>query len=91
MSSYVHITTNTTTVVSAVPVSLNAVIVNSKGATSNTVTLYDHASAASGNVIAVIDTTSVPGDTNYYKLKTTKGLVAVTANGTAADITIVWE
>lgn len=91
MSSYVHIAANGTTVVSGVPVKLHAVIVNSKGATSNTVTLYDNASAASGNVIAVIDTTSVPGDTNYYNLNTTKGLVAVMANGTAADITIVWE
>lgn len=91
MASYVHITTNATTIVSGVPAKIKAVVINTKGATANTCTLYDNASAASGNVIAVIDTTSAIGELPYHGLNTTKGLVAVTASGTAADLTIIWE
>jgi hypothetical protein len=68
-------------------------VVNTKGATSNICTLYDNnAAAAAGNVIAVIDTTNAAvGDIQFFSLNTTKGLVAVTATGTAADLTIIWE
>ena len=65
-------------------------MINTKGATANLLTLYDNASAAAGNVIAVIDTTSNVGDI-MYDINTLNGLYAVLAAGTAADLTIVWE
>lgn len=67
------------------------VVINTVGATGNTLTLYDNPSAAAGNVICTINTTAANWDFNYYGLDTLSGLTAVTANGTAADITIVFE
>jgi hypothetical protein len=91
MSSYKYITTNATTICSPTPVKLRKVVINTKGATSNIITLYDSIATAAGNILAIIDTTSVIGDIDYYGLNTTLGLVAVTSAGTAANITIVWD
>jgi hypothetical protein len=68
---------------------LIGVVVNSKGATANTLTLYDSL-LGSGTVIAVIDTTAGPA-TLPYNLAFTVGLSAVLASGTAADVTLVWQ
>lgn len=65
---------------------LSSVTINTKGATGNTLTIYDGVDAG-GTVIAVIDTTSALG-TFLYDLLAFTGLFAVLATGTAADITI---
>jgi len=67
-----------------------SVVINSKGATANTLTLYDNATAASGTVIAVIDTTSNVGDIQY-EILAKNGITAIMAAGTAADVTICWR
>lgn len=82
--------TNTTTAIVGAPCELTSVIINSKGVTGNTLTLYDNATAASGTVIAVIDTTSVVGDIQYDIL-VKNGITAIMATGTAADVTICWR
>lgn len=86
----IHLNTNATTVVVGVPVELISVVINSKGATGNTLTLYDNATAASGTVIAVIDTTSVIGDIQYNIL-VKNGITAIMQTGTAGDATICWR
>lgn len=67
---------------------LNRVIINTKGASSNTLTLRD--GAADGIILAVIDTTVAPTFLDY-NLQCSYGLTAVTATGTCADITIVYD
>lgn len=57
---YTHISTNTTPVAKPSPGSLLAVVINTKGASANTATIYDN-TAGSGTVIAVVDTTSALG------------------------------
>lgn len=85
---YVNISTNQTLVIKQVPGVLGHVVINTKGASANVLTLYDN-TAASGTVIAVIDTTdSTPRE---YNLSLQKGLTAVLATGTAADVTITFE
>ena len=73
----------------ASPAFLHAVSINSKGATSNILTLYDDAAGGTTNPIAVIDTTSIVG-TLFYDIATANGLGYALAAGTAADITIIW-
>jgi len=65
---------------------LSSVTINTKGATGNTLTIYDGVDAT-GAVIAVIDTTSALG-TFLFDILALTGLFAVLASGTAADITI---
>lgn len=68
---------------------LNFVIINTKGASSNVLTLRDGAS--DGKIVAVIDTTGATGGINYGGMLLTNGLTAVTATGTCADITITYD
>ncbi len=79
-----HISTNTTTTLKSGPCVLLAVTINSKGA-GNTATVFD-SKTGSGKTVAVIDTTQ-PG-TFHYNAQLDNGLTIVTANGTAADITV---
>lgn len=65
---------------------LGEVTINTKGATSNLLTLYDGLSTA-GTVIAIIDTTIAVG-TFLYDVRFETGLYYVLAAGTAADLTI---
>lgn len=88
-NNYTHITTNATTVVDARPGLLATICVNTKGASANVLTVYDNASAASGTVIAVLDTTSL--GCYKYDVITKNGLTILTATGTAADVTIGWR
>jgi hypothetical protein len=68
---------------------LRRVTINTAGAASNTLTLYDSFDT-SGTVIAVIDTTVVTG--REYRLVFSRGLAAVLNGGaTAADLTVVWD
>jgi hypothetical protein len=82
-----NITTSTTTVVKSTAGVLHAVCVNTAGLTS-TLTLFNN-TAASGTKIATM-TTLTQGcfllDANF-----TIGLTAVTAGGTAGDITLLWR
>lgn len=68
---------------------LHTLAINTKGATSNTLTLYD-STTGSGTVIAVIDTTVTP---TYwlYDICFNTGLTIVSASGTGADYTVSFE
>jgi len=68
---------------------LNAVVINTKGASANTLTLRD--GAADGKIVAVIDTTVTPGDWDFKGILLSTGLTAVTATGTCADITVIYD
>ncbi len=83
-----NLNSNATTVVQSVPCVLKRVTINKKGASSNTLTLYDNASAGSGTVIAVIDTTTSPMTLDFDCI-CKNGLTAVMGTGTSADITVV--
>lgn len=86
---YTHIAANGETNVFSGRGKLKKVVINSKGASSNVLTLYDNPDNA-GQVIGVIDTTDAVG-TLEYDIDLKQGLTAVLATGTAADITLVWE
>lgn len=87
-NSFVNITTATTTVVKASGGILERVVINTVGAGS-TITLYDNASAASGTKIGTL--TSALQASLSYNVAFSNGLVAVTASGTAADVTFVYR
>ncbi|MDP3851969.1 MAG: hypothetical protein Q8Q59_15815 [Luteolibacter sp.] len=86
--SYANVTTATTTVVKASAGVLERIVINTLGAGS-TITLYDNASAASGTKIATL--TSAIQNSITYNVAFANGLVAVTASGTAADVTFVYR
>lgn len=89
-NQYTHISANTAGVQvgPAGTIRLHAVNINTKGAASNLLTLYDGTSTA-GAVVAVFDTT-VSFGTFQYNVTLQVGLFAVLATGTAADLTISW-
>jgi hypothetical protein len=84
-NTYTHLAANATTLVNPQATTLYAVTINTKGASSNTLTLQD---GTGGPTIAVIDTTSNVG-TLFFKAQCKNGLSAVMATGTAADVTIL--
>ena len=85
-SRYAHISANGSGVLKSAPGSLFSVNINSKGATANTLTLFDN-TAASGTVIAVIDSTSQVAVLDFY-LDFAVGLAYSLAGGTAGDLTV---
>lgn len=85
---YKHITSNATTSIKALPGILRRIVINKAGASSNTATVYD-SSDTSGNVIAVIDTTTAR--TIEFGVRCETGLCVVTGTGTAGDLTVVFE
>lgn len=85
--SYTNIAANGTTVVRTGRGELMRIVVNTKGATANTCTVYDNTSAA-GTKIATIDTTAGPS-AFVYDCEFMTGLTVVLASGTSADITVV--
>lgn len=88
-SNYTHISTNSAgAAISNAPCTLHYVNVNTKGASSNVLTLYDGTSTG-GAVIGVFDTTNAPGGWEIF-CQCKVGLFYVLAAGTAADLTIVW-
>lgn len=89
-SSIAHLNALGTTVVSAQGGTLKRVVINSKGATANTLTLYDNAATATGNVLGVIDTTANVGFLEF-ECGINNGLVAVLAVGTSADVSIIFD
>lgn len=88
-NGYSNLTTNATTTLKSGKGTLKSVTINTKGASSNVVTLYDN-TAASGTKIATIDTTQNVG-TLGYDIQFSTGLTAVMGTGTAADITVSFK
>jgi hypothetical protein len=69
---------------------LRSVTINTKGASSNVLTLYDDVGTGTGNVIAVIDTTANVGFL-LFDAQFQNGLNYALATGTAADVTITYR
>jgi hypothetical protein len=88
-NSYLNITTNTTTTVKSGAGTLACIAVNTKGASSNTATIYDN-TAGSGTLIGKIDTTTAVG-VQCYNVAFGTGLTIVTATGTGADLTVSYR
>ena len=78
----------TTTVKSGAGV-LHSIVINTKGAAANTLTVYDN-TTGSGTVLAVIDTVNLSTNALLYDVAFTTGLTVVSATGTGADLTISW-
>jgi hypothetical protein len=81
-----HITTATTTTVKTGAGMLAKVIVNTKGTVASTITIYDN-TAASGTVLAIIDSLNLSG-TFVYELAFSIGLTVVTTGTVAPDVTV---
>jgi hypothetical protein len=86
--TYTHINSNTSATVKSGAGVLYSVAINTKGASSNTITLYDGTSSA-GTVIATIDTTANV-QSILYNVAFTTGLYYVVQTGTAGDLTIAY-
>ena len=77
---------NATTLVKTGEGVLVSITINTKGATGNTLKIYDGLTA-SGTLLATIDTTASIG-TLTFNAKFSTGLCIVIATGTAADVTV---
>lgn len=89
-SSFSHITTNTTTTVKSGAGVLRRIVINTKGSGANTLTIYNNTSG-SGTTIGIIDTVNGVSGHFEYGVSFSTGLTIVTANGTAADVTVIYE
>lgn len=88
-NKYYNITANTTTTLTGKLV-LIRVVINKKGASSNTATIYADAYATPEYKIGQIDTTANVGSIEYG-IPCLTGIHIVTATGTAGDITIIYK
>jgi len=80
----------TGTQVTTGPCLLHSVVINSKGASSNLLTLYDTVGGtATCSTIAIIDTTASVG-TLLYDIAVTRGLLAYSNAGTGANYTVTF-
>lgn len=86
-SSFIN--ANGTTVLKRGPGTLHRVVIGTKGAISNTLTLYDN-TAASGTIISIVDTVNSTSDLEF-DLDFNIGLTAVLATGTVAGVTVVFD
>jgi hypothetical protein len=88
-SQYVQIASAlATTIIKYGPGTLKKIIVNTRGSGSNTLTVYDN-TAASGTVIAIIDTASA---TEFnYNIDFFTGLTVISATGTGANLTLIYD
>jgi hypothetical protein len=87
--SFANVNANGTTTLVSRAGRLHSITFNTKGASSNTLTVYDN-TAGSGTKIATIDTTAVSPGVWVLDVWFTTGLTVVLATGTAADVTIAW-
>lgn len=87
--AYTNIAANGTTTAKSGAGVLHSVTINTKGAASNVLTLYDN-TAGSGTKIATIDTTVAFG-TILLDVVFSTGLTAVLGTGTAADVTLAYR
>ena len=88
--SYVHISTNTNTVVKASPGVIHTLMLGSKGGAGEIATLYDN-TTCSGTVIAVVDLAGNDATSQTYDAKFNTGLCITTGSGTVADITVTYR
>ena len=88
-NSFYNINTNTTSTVKSGAGVLKRIVVNKVGSSSNTCTIYDN-TTATGTIIGTIDPVHTQMVFEYDVVFTT-GLTIVTATGTAADLTIVYQ
>lgn len=88
--TYTHLAANASTVVRSSGGILYAVTINTKGASSNVLTIYDNGTTCSGTVIAAVDTTSNIG-TLTYNVATKNGICVTLGTGTSADVTVAWQ
>lgn len=65
------------------------IVINTKGAASNTLTVYDN-TTNSGTKIAIIDTTAAVGNFEYG-VACAIGITCASATGTGADYTVVYR
>ena len=87
-NSFSNINTNTTSTVKSGAGVLKRIVVNKVGALLNTCTIYDN-TTATGTIIGTIDPhTHMVFE---YDVVFNTGLTIVTATGTAADLTIVYQ
>ena len=90
MYSYARFNTNTSALLGKAPNRLARVVINTKGASSNKLDIYDGSEVATGTKVASIDTTVSIGSIDY-DLILNKGLfINIPDVGTAADVTIVY-
>ena len=83
--TYQHVTGAATTIVQNGPCTLHSITTNSAGTLC---TVYDN-NAASGNVIAVINTASSVGNSLIFDARCSKGITVVTT-GASTDLTITF-
>ena len=88
-NDFANINTNTTTTVKSGAGVLKRIVVNKIGTSSNTCTIYDN-TTATGTIIGTIDPVHTQMVFEYDVVFNT-GLTIVTATGTAADLTIVYQ
>lgn len=88
--SYSHITTNASTQVYTGIGSLHGISINTKGASANTITVYDDTDCSTVPVMGVIDSTSNV-QTLIYDIGFNTGLCIKTATGTAPDLTVIYR
>lgn len=89
-NSFLNVAAGTaTTVVKSGAGTLASITINTKGASSNTLTVYDN-TAGSGTKIATIDTTAAQVTLNFNVAFGT-GLTIVSATGTGADYTVAYR
>ena len=66
------------------------IVVNKKGGSSNTATIYDDIGANPDNIKGIIDTTDRVGSIEYG-FPIYNGIHIVVATGTAPDLTVVYK
>ena len=88
-SSFSNITTTGTTTIKSGAGIFRRLVINTKGVSSNTFTIYDN-TAGSGTVIATVDTVNSTGSLEYG-LAFSTGLTIVSATGTSANATVIYE
>ena len=89
-SSFSNITTTGTTTIKSGAGILRRVVVNTRGGITNTLTIYDNTSG-SGTVIAAIDTVNGVSGNFEYNVAFSTGLTIVSASGTSANATVIYE
>lgn len=89
-NSFKNLAANATTTVKTGAGTLDSIIINTVGASANTITVYDN-TAGSGTKIATVDGTIAGGTRIIYNCAFTTGLTIVIATGTAANITVVYR
>jgi hypothetical protein len=89
-NSFSNLLANATTTVKSGAGTLVGININTKGASANTLTIYDN-TAGSGTKIGTVDTVNGVIGHIPFKAAFATGLTVVIATGTAADITVIYR